>query len=225
MRINLVDSLSSQDIPEILKGTCLSCHGEPIMNKKNTKPRTNLLQATAAEREYSEREILSSTMSSTQSSDPWAMAPMKKTIGPSFGRVGRYCESLTVEASPERVILRAFGGRWSVRGFLMTLMSLSGPFTARMESLCKSWTVISRQFNYPGNDHPRLSKQPTHESGKSLKSPWNSDMRIQLNQDILCCAEIDLEETGLVQGRVEEGEETLVSNIRARLGNFPPMFS
>lgn len=49
-------------------------------------------------------------------------------------------------------------------------------------------------------------------------------MWIQLNEHILCCAEVDLQEPGLVQRRIKKGKETLMGNVRARLGDFPAMF-
>ena len=66
---------------------------------------------TEADNGYSEIEILSSTISSTQLSSPWAMAPIKKTRGVSLGNVVTYEDILTAAQSDDIVILRQLGGK------------------------------------------------------------------------------------------------------------------
>lgn len=68
-------------------------------------------------------------------SGPRAMAPTKTQMECVSGSVGRNWDRRTVGASPERVSLIVFVGRWSVMGFLITRRSFSEPWTPRMLSL------------------------------------------------------------------------------------------
>jgi hypothetical protein len=52
-------------------------------------------------------------------------------------------------------------------------------------------------------------KELDHQTGEALKCTGNADGRADFDQDTLCCVDVDLEFAGLVERRVEEGEETL----------------
>lgn len=49
----------------------------------------------------------------------------------------------------------------------------------------------------------------THETAKPLERPRDSDCRVDLNEDALGSVDVDLEATGLVERRVEQGQEAL----------------
>lgn len=49
----------------------------------------------------------------------------------------------------------------------------------------------------------------THQSTESLKSPWNSDARVDFDEYPLGGLNVDLQQSGLVQRRVEERQQTL----------------
>lgn len=101
----------------------------------------NLLHATDAESEKFEIEIFSSTNSSAKLSVPFAMAPTKTQILSSLFSFSMYSLTLTTGASKDSVILRQFGGRWSVIGFLITFNSFSWELVERMERRWRSWTI------------------------------------------------------------------------------------
>lgn len=61
----------------------------------------------------------------------------------------------------------------------------------------------------------------THETRETLKGTGYPDAGVDLDEDALGGVDVDLEEAGLVEGRVEEGEETLVGNVWTRVGNVP----
>jgi hypothetical protein len=48
-----------------------------------------------------------------------------------------------------------------------------------------------------------------HQPGESLKGTGNANAGVDLDEDALGGMDVDLEFTGLVDGGVEEGEETL----------------
>ena len=49
----------------------------------------------------------------------------------------------------------------------------------------------------------------THESTETLERSWNSDGRVDFDEDASGGVNVDLQLAGLVEGRVEEGEEAL----------------
>lgn len=48
-----------------------------------------------------------------------------------------------------------------------------------------------------------------HEAGETLEGSRNTDGGVDFDEDSLGGLDVDLEFTGLVDGRVEEGEKTL----------------
>ena len=48
-----------------------------------------------------------------------------------------------------------------------------------------------------------------HQTGETLEGTRNADGGADFDQDTLCCVNVDLELAGLVERRVEEGEEAL----------------
>lgn len=48
-----------------------------------------------------------------------------------------------------------------------------------------------------------------HQTGEPLERPWDSDGRVDLDEDLVGGVDVHLELAGLVDGRVEEGEEAL----------------
>jgi hypothetical protein len=52
-------------------------------------------------------------------------------------------------------------------------------------------------------------KELDHQTGEALEGTGDADGGADFDQDTLCCVNVDLEFAGLVERRVEEGEETL----------------
>lgn len=52
-----------------------------------------------------------------------------------------------------------------------------------------------------------------HETGESFESTWNTDGWRDLNQDTLCCMDVDLELASLVDRRVEKCKKTLTKGL------------
>ena len=44
----------------------------------------------------------------------------------------------------------------------------------------------------------------THQAGKTLKRSWNSDMRVDFDQNVLLGMDVDLQETGFVDRAVQQ---------------------
>lgn len=49
----------------------------------------------------------------------------------------------------------------------------------------------------------------THEPTKSLERSWNSDMRIDLDENTLSSVDVDLKQPSFVQWRIKKSEKTL----------------
>lgn len=52
-------------------------------------------------------------------------------------------------------------------------------------------------------------KKLDHQTGEALEGTRDADGRADFDQDTLCCMNVDLKLAGLVERRVEEGEEAL----------------
>ena len=52
-------------------------------------------------------------------------------------------------------------------------------------------------------------KKLDHQTGEALEGTGNADGRADFDQDTLCCVNVNLKFAGLVERRVEEGEQTL----------------
>jgi len=50
----------------------------------------------------------------------------------------------------------------------------------------------------------------THQSGETLEGSWDTDVRINLDKDVLGGVDVDLQQTSLVQGTVQKGEQALL---------------
>lgn len=55
----------------------------------------------------------------------------------------------------------------------------------------------------------RRKARLTHESSEALERPRDAHARVDLDENALCGVNVDLELAGLVEWRVEEGEEAL----------------
>ena len=53
----------------------------------------------------------------------------------------------------------------------------------------------------------------THEAAESIEGSWDSEVRVDLNQNVLGGVNVDLEQTGSVEGAVQQHHQTLVRNI------------
>ena len=51
----------------------------------------------------------------------------------------------------------------------------------------------------------------THQSRETLEGSGNTNVRVDLDQDILGSVDVDLQETSLVQGTVQKGQQALFS--------------
>lgn len=142
-------------------------------------------------------ESLVSAIPSANVSSPKAMAPMKTQMLWSFGTVGRNSFNGLRGASPEKTIVVHGVGRWSVIGFLMTLSNFSGPFVDRMESLCRSCTVVGSVAG-GGKEEGQ-----TDQTGETLEGPRDPDGRMELDQDALGGPDVDLQQPRFVQRGVE----------------------
>lgn len=61
--------------------------------------------------------------------------------------------------------------------------------------------------------------QLTHETRETLERSRYPDAGVNLDENALGSVNVHLKKASLVQGRVEQRKETLVSNIRTRVGN------
>lgn len=59
----------------------------------------------------------------------------------------------------------------------------------------------------------------THQSGETLERPRYPHTGVDLDKNALGGVNVDLQETGLVEGRVKQRKETLVGDIGASVGN------
>jgi len=62
-------------------------------------------------------------------------------------------------------------------------------------------------------------QQLDHQAGEAFESSRNTHRRADLDQDALDGLDVDLELSGLVDRRIEQGEEALVGDIRTRLAD------
>lgn len=62
-------------------------------------------------------------------------------------------------------------------------------------------------------------QQLNHQAGKALKRPWNPNVRVDLDQDALGGVDVDLKQPRLVERRVEQRQEALVSDVRTSFGD------
>lgn len=51
----------------------------------------------------------------------------------------------------------------------------------------------------------------THQSGETLEGSWDTDVRINLDENVLGGVDVDLQQTSLVQGTVQKGEQALLT--------------
>lgn len=51
--------------------------------------------------------------------------------------------------------------------------------------------------------------QRTHQPRETLEGSWDTDVRVDLNEDVLGSVDVHLQETGLVQRAVQKGKKTL----------------
>ena len=49
----------------------------------------------------------------------------------------------------------------------------------------------------------------THETAETLERPGDANMRVDLNENALCGVDVDLQESRLVERRVEQREQAL----------------
>lgn len=59
----------------------------------------------------------------------------------------------------------------------------------------------------------------THQAAESLEGAWDAHMGVDLDEHAFGGVDVDLEQAGLVQGRVEEGEQTLGRSMSANEGH------
>jgi hypothetical protein len=155
--------------------------------------------------------IFSSTYASAKSSRPRAIAPTKTAMEWSCGRVGRYCERRCVLASPERagdgVRVMYIGGKWNGRKKATQRTKFDGVrgevvgdgVLDDFEQLLGSVDAADAQ----------LVEELDHQAAEALERARDADVRVDLDEDALRGVDVHLQQAGLVQRRVEEGEEAL----------------
>lgn len=69
-----------------------------------------------------------------------------------------------------------------------------------------------------------LVQKLDHESGETFEGSRNAHVRVDFDENTTGGVDVDLEETGFVERRVEEGEEALVGDVRTCFGDVAAHF-
>lgn len=64
-------------------------------------------------------------------------------------------------------------------------------------------------FRTQGQNKNNKNGEHTHQSREALEGSWDTDVRVDLDEDILGSVDIHLQETSLVQRTVQKGKKTL----------------
>lgn len=64
-------------------------------------------------------------------------------------------------------------------------------------------------------------QQLDHQTGEALKGSGDTDRGRDLNEDTLGSMDVNLELASFVDGRVQQGEETLVGDVRSGITDVP----
>ena len=59
------------------------------------------------------------------------------------------------------------------------------------------------------NAYSHISVKHTHQSREALECSWDTNVRVDLDQDVPGSMNVNLEKTGLVQRTVQKGQQAL----------------
>lgn len=62
----------------------------------------------------------------------------------------------------------------------------------------------------------QIGRRRTHQAREALERARDADARVDLDEDALGRLDVDLQQAGLVQRRVEEREKALISSVETR---------
>jgi hypothetical protein len=76
-----------------------------------------------------------------------------------------------------------------------------------------------------GGADGQLVQELDHQTGEALEGTRDAHGRRDLDEDALCGVDVDLQSAGLVDGRVEQGQEALVGDVGARVRDVAVHFA
>jgi hypothetical protein len=64
----------------------------------------------------------------------------------------------------------------------------------------------------------RGERTRTHQTRESLERSWDSDSRVDFDENAFCCLDVNLQSASFVQRRVEERQEALWDSVQVSNG-------